>query len=364
VEQVAVEPQTKPATATTSVLFLRFLAFLLCAFLAACSKSETAEQGATRFFNLCVQKKFAEAYQSTAVRFRLERSDKYFEARVRELGLDHDIHLKWTAHEPRGRASQLTGAFSIPVGNGKDVEGTLVVTMVEEDGAWRVLEVQQPIRGTTRSENIFQVKARAEDGGMSLESHSFLEPVIAHQMPTEEQLRSLVESTILKFDASVKAGNFQAFYDFVSDRWKYRGAKPETVVDVAPAMTLGNRGKFSVFGSTQTKDDHNRDERLTVTALALEFQGFIDRRVDLSPVKGKKLLLDSPAFITSGGILTMSGSMDTFVFVGVTDPPTPLRLRFNLQYVMESNAWRVFGISLALFDPKEKEKEKEPSGER
>jgi len=329
------------------VTSLRLFLLLLCAALASCSKSETPQQGASRFFNLCVQGKFAEAYESTADRFQLERSAKYFEARVRELGLDHDIHLQWTEAEIKGRATQLTGAFSVPVEDGKEVTGTLTVTMVNESGGWRVLEVRRPLPGLPKGDDLFQVKARAEDGATSADSRTFLEPVRL-VMPTEEQLRKLVETTILRFDACVKARDFKPFYDFVSDRWKFRGGKPEGAAEAAPMLALSDRYMVPTMQNLQRKDFANRDERLTVAALTGEFQGFVDRRVDLTPIKDKKLLLDAPAFITSGGILTLRGTVDTFVFVGVTTPPTPLRLFFNLQYVMEANSWRVFGISLSL----------------
>ncbi len=308
------------------MLFPRFLAFILCAALAACSKSETPQQAAERFFSLCAQGKIGDAYQAAATRFRLERSDKYFEARVRELELDQDNHPAWDGNEKRGKAVVLAGTFK-PAGSSLGISRS--ITMIEENGAWRVLEVRQPKPGGDGSEDIFQVKTRAQDGGMALEAKPFLEPV-SQTMPSPEQLRMLVEETVLKFDACVKGRDFTPFYNFVSNRWKYRGSDPSRT-------------------SSKNVDFENREQRLTVTALTLQFQRFLDLRVDLSPVKGKPLLLDEPVFITSGGVLTLKGAFDTFVFIG-TEPPTPRKLKFQLQYVLEANSWRVFGISLSLSD--------------
>jgi hypothetical protein len=305
------------------VLFPRLFALILCAALAACSKSETPQQAADRFFSLCAQGKIDEAYQSAATRFRLERSDKYFEARVRELALDQDNHPAWDGNEKRGKAVVLAGTFKPP---GSELGISRSVTMIEENGAWRVLEVRQSQAGGQGSEDIFQVKTRAQDGGLAIEAKPFLEPVRT-VIPTEDQLRILVEETILKFNACIKAGDFKSFYDFVSNRWKFRGVDPA-------------RG-------TKNIDFNNTDQRLTVTALNLQFRRFLELHVDLSPVKGKALILDKPAFITSAGVLTLDGTFDTFVFIG-TEPPTPRKLKFQLQYVMEANSWRVFGISLSL----------------
>ncbi len=310
--------------------FLRTFALLLCALLAGCSKPEAPDTAAARFFALCAQGKLDDAYHSAATRFQLERSIRYFEARVRELGLDHDLHPEWSETARRNGTVTLEGKFKIPAAEERPEQVVpLSVLLSEENGAWRVLEVRQT-KGTAAGEDIFQVKPRQQDGGMALDAKTFLEPVMALVIPTEEQLRTLAEETILKFDASIKAGDFKGFYNFVSERWRFRGKDP------------GREGMSKI-------DLDNRDDRLTVTALTNRFGKFIELHADLSPIKGRKMILEQPAFITSAGVLTLNGSFEGQVFLG-TEPPTPRHLKFQLQYVMESTSWRVFGISLSMVE--------------
>jgi len=162
---------------------------------------------------------------------------------------------------------------------------------------------------------------------MAADARPFLEPV-AQMMPTEQQLQAIAEQTVLKIDRALKTGDFDALYDSLSDRWKYRGADPR-------------RGSLAKF------DMENREGRITVTVLKQKLQPFLDLKVDLSTVKGKKILQQPPAFITSGGTLVLCGVFDGYVFLG-TEPPAPRKLKFQFHYVKEANSWRLntYGMEL------------------
>ena len=71
-------------------MILRFLPLLLAAlFLTGCGDPKQGpKEAAAEFFAKCASGKIDEAYKSASKIFQLERTDKYFEARVRDLGLE------------------------------------------------------------------------------------------------------------------------------------------------------------------------------------------------------------------------------------------------------------------------------------
>jgi hypothetical protein len=158
----------------------------------------------------------------------------------------------------------------------------------------------------------------------------------ADLVPREQQLQALVEEALMQFDASVKAGDFTGFYEFVSDRWRYRGKDPRVLnyIGTDPARV-------------RASDPDNHDNRITKAALDRSFKPFIDARVDLTPIKGRKITLSEPASINTDGILTLTGRYETLVFVG-PPPPTSKKLSFKLEFVLEASKWKVFGITLSL----------------
>jgi hypothetical protein len=144
----------------------------------------------------------------------------------------------------------------------------------------------------------------------------------------------------MDFQDAVNRNDFSDFFVAVSDRWKYRGKDPR-------ALNYTGTDPRRLAES----DPQNQARRLTVEALRANFQPFVEAKVDLTPIKGKPMILTSPAHITSDGVLTLAGTYDNFVFQGGFSAQTR-KLRFKLEYVMEGSSWRLFGITLNLEQPR------------
>ena len=315
-----------------TMMIPRILLLLVTLAVASCSGPKTnPKDAAVEFFQKCASGNSAAAYQSASKVFQLERSQKYFEARVRDLGLDRVKSVEWSEPEARGETQRVRGKFSL----NDDKTINLVVAMVQENGEWRLLGATQTV--DDRIDDVFAVVARTEDSE-SDRKRAFVEPVDT-AMPSDRQLQQLVETTLIDFHEAIQADEFAGFFATVSDRWKYRGKDPR-------ALNYAGTDPRRL----QESDPMNRSQRLTVEALKREFHPFVAAKVDLSPIKGKKLILDPPAYITSDGVLTLQGHYKEFVFQGGF-PAQPRRLSFKLEYVFEGSSWKLFGITLNVVPP-------------
>ena len=308
----------------------RLLLLLVCAlcFGACGGPKQGPKEAAAEFFQKCAEGKVMEAYKSASKIFQLERTDKYFEARVRDLGLDQLKRAIWSEPEKKGETQRVKGDLVVH----EDRPLTLVVTMVEEEGQWRVLNAKQE-----KGEDVFAVVARTKDTQAEREK-AFLEPV-ATAMPSERQLQLLVEKTLMDFQDAINRNDFKDFFASVSDRWKYRGKDPRLL-----NYTGTDRARI------EESDPFNTAQRLTIEALRSNFGPFVEAKVDLTPIKGKSILLTSPAHITSDGVLTLAGTYKEFVFQGGFGAQ-PRKMKFKLEYVMEGSSWRLFGITVNLENP-------------
>jgi hypothetical protein len=313
-----------------TVRAIRHLSLLLFILLSGCGNNEGPKEAAERFFTLCTRGKPAEAYSSSATMFQLERSSKYFEARLRELGLDKVEDMQFGTMSRRGSAFVVPMKFKVTGNPALHLD----VSMIEENGQWRVLEVRKESPGGV-AEDVFLVKARGMDTELMSKNRTFTEPV-STALPTPEQMQELVEEALLQFDKSVKAGDFSDFFDFVSDRWKYRGKDPRIVNYTGSDPDL-----------IRQSDVNNTANRITKFRLQREFKPFVDNKVDLTSIKGKKMTLMEPAAMDTEGVLALKGRYDAFVFAGA-NPPIPKKMNFKLEFVLEGAKWKLFGISINL----------------
>lgn len=290
--------------------FLRVAALILAVMLAGCGDPPiTPAQAVDKFFENCGQAKYADAYASTTVPFRVEKSAKYFEARVRDLKFDKVSNFQWQEPQVNGDIAKRWGEITTP-----DTKKpmTIIVTMHRDGKSWRLHEVTM-VEDKARHD-LFADIARSIDM-IDAATRSFTEAV-DREVPTERLIRILVEKTLLDFNAAIKAGNFDEFFKTISDRWKYRGmTQRELELDLA-----------------------NLRNRISVTQLNHAFKGFIDARVDISAVKDAEMKLNEPARITSDGVLLVEGYFTT----------SPTRVLFKLEYFFEGGRWRLFGLSVDL----------------
>jgi hypothetical protein len=313
-------------------LSLVLIALVLC----GCSgRKDTPRDAAERFFKSCSSGQFAAAYEDASLAFKLTRTAKYFEARARDLGLDSAKGVRWGEPEPMGKAMRMRGEFSLNDG------GRLLLNaaFVEENGRWQLLEARSvPAADTGMAEDVFSVAARTKDTEKT-RATDVLEP-IALALPSEKQLRTLAEDSLMKFNEAVlNGGDFTALYESASDRWKYRGRDPRELAYAGsnPSRTAG-------------VDPYNEENRLTTAALRNAFDAAVRAQVDLSPIRGSRMILTEPARINSDGVLRMAGTFDCLVKQGGPSG-IPRKLDFMLEYVFESSTWKLFGITVNLVVP-------------
>ena len=288
----------------------RIIALIFAIALAGCGDPPmNPTQASDKFFAQCEERKFAEAYERATVAFRIEKSLKYFEARVRDLGFDRVKKFEWQEPQVKGDVAQRWGKITLPTGE----EMTTIVTMHRDGSSWRVHEVVRV--DTNERDDVFAVRSRTSD---TQDSIRFTEPVTM-EVPTERLIRKMIERSLLDFNDAVRAKDFTDFFATVSNRWKTRNMTRKEI-----DQELGNA-----------------KNRITITMLNTAFKNFIDAGVDLSGVTKSEMTLKEPARINSDGVLLVEGEFSAA-------PPTPLRTIFKMEYYFEGGRWKLFGISVDM----------------
>lgn len=278
------------------------------------------------------EQRFAEAYEGTASAFRFRRSLNYFEARVRDLGLCDARNVKWDDAQREGALATVRGVFTLK----NDSVLPLKLVFSKEDGGWRLLEARsEPAAGAGIAEDVFAVASRSKDT-VNTRSVEILEPN-ATDIPAEALLRQLAEDTLMLFNEAIQnGGDFSALYAAASDRWKFRGRDPREL-----AYMGTDRERLEKL------DPFNNENRLTIAALHKAFEAAIEAKVDISPIRGKKMILSEPARVNSDGVLVLNGTFDATV-IQASMPGVPRRVVFLLEYVHEASQWRLFGLTVNI----------------
>ena len=313
--------------------FPRTLALCFTALLCGCEdRSRTPRDVAEEMSQMFSQQRIADAYQQTASAFRFTRSANYFEARVRDLGLCDASEVKWGEAARHGRLATVRGVFTLKDGS----KFPLNFTLSMEDGSWRLIEAKSdPGPGTGAVEEVFAVASRTRDTS-SARAMEILEPN-ALGVPSEPQLRQLAEDTLLLLNEAMQnGGDFAALYASASDRWKFRGRDPR---------------ELAYGGSDPARltklDPFNNENRLTAAALHNAFAAAVEARVDLAPIKGRRMILFQPARVNSDGVLNLNGTFGTAVYQASL-PGSPRMLKFALEYVCEAGHWKLFGLTVQI----------------
>ena len=305
----------------------RLFTLCLALFLAACGgQKETPREAAERFFSQCSTAKSAEAYAGASTVFRLERTQRYFEARVRDIGLDTATGAELGELVAKGKTVTLPASVKLKDGTALALE----VSMIQEAGQWRLFSARNMAGG----EDVFESTNRAMDN--MAEGARSLTDALTKTIPTEHQLQQLAERTLLTFNDALLKGDFNDFHASTSERWRYRGK-------ASRALNYSGREAKKLGDS----DPENRAERLTVGALDRAFRGFIEAKVDLSTVTAAKLIFDEPPALNTNAVLNLHGHLDGVVFKSGL-PPIPNKLNFNLEYVLEGAKWMLFGITINI----------------
>jgi hypothetical protein len=115
-------------------------------------------------------------------------------------------------------------------------------------------------------------------------------------VPPGPERERLVAESLLGFNGAVRARDFTAFYRTLSELWK---------------------------------------KETTPKQLQQTFQVFLDRDIDIGPVKDLKPRI-ARASVNDRGVLAVAGHY----------PTRPSRVQFDMEYVRESGAWKLSGITV------------------
>lgn len=117
-------------------------------------------------------------------------------------------------------------------------------------------------------------------------------------VPSERDMEDLVQETLLDFNDAVQKGDFTDFHEKISNVWK----------------------------STSSPEKFNEG-----------FKQFIEKKVDISDIKGKTATFDPQPTVTTKGkykVLSATGKYDTY----------PLPVRFENEYIKEGGTWKLISI--------------------
>ena len=117
------------------------------------------------------------------------------------------------------------------------------------------------------------------------------------QLPTDEKSKALVLESLLDFNKAIQDKSFDEFHSKISRAWQ---------------------------------------EQITGDKLKEIFQQFIDKKMNISGIKTVDPILSEPPQFNSDGLLVLKGYY----------PTHPLKVNFQLKYVYEHPAWKLFGINV------------------
>lgn len=266
--------------------FIRCAALSCGLVLASCGKKEDPATTAKIFFALIEAGRMEEAYRDTALGLKAQQSLKFFEQTAKELGLGE--YAAMTAGPPTFQRN--TAKLNIEITNTTGAKRTLIVTLVDERGAWRVFSIRTPRSTETGvSGNLFGAVGKGP---------AFTD-ALSRPMPTEAEARALIEDSLLLFNAGIQESSFDNFYELIARGWQ---------------------------------------DQLTKGQLTRTFQPFIDQRVNLAGIHGVQPVFDEAPAISTEGLLTVRGYY----------PTQPLRVLFALKFMYELPKWKLFGLDVSL----------------
>jgi hypothetical protein len=118
-------------------------------------------------------------------------------------------------------------------------------------------------------------------------------------VPPAAELERMAAEALLAFNRAVQAGDFTAFYGTLSELWK---------------------------------------KQTTPEKLRATFREFIDKKIDIAPIRDLTPRFAPPPAVNEQGVLVVTGQY----------PTEPSRVRFELEYVREGGGWALMGITVRV----------------
>lgn len=248
--------------------------------------TDEAADGANELFAQLATGDVRGAYDATAPQLRERQSFEAFADATASLGLERFAEASWTNREITSDRATVEGTVTLTDGSEVDLR----VALVDIDGVWQVATFSSP---TTDGSLI--------GGGLP-------------DLPDQERIRALVQTTLGAFSDALVGADFTDFHAGISALWR---------------------------------------SQITAEGLQAAFQTFIDGGVTLTGIAQMQPEFSSPPTRDSDGALLLIGYM----------PTSPNTLYFRLRYIYEHPEWRLIGINFdnSPFDEPQTEQAENPS---
>lgn len=271
---------------------VRFALVAVAFVLASCSRPADPAAAARQFFEQLAAGKTQDAYASSAFGFQAQQPLLAFQAAARDMGLVGASSVEVAAPELDGNSAKL----DVTVTGKSGARQTLLITLQQESGAWRIFTIRTPRDVETGlSQNRFSLAGKS--AGLN-------QAGATRPMPDEATIRRVSKEAVQNFAVAIKSKSFEEFYSYVSAAWQ---------------------------------------AQLTQRKLHNAFQAFMDRGIDLTSLGQLEPVFDEPPQITSDGLLVLSGHYEA----------QPFWVHFSLKFMYELPDWKLFGIDVNLRKPPE-----------
>jgi hypothetical protein len=251
------------------------------------------QSAANAFFATLEKGDARSAYDGSAFGFQAAQTYDAFSSNAQQLGLIGGQPPTWSNQTVNGSEARLDGL--IVNHDGQPVNFSVTLTL--DGGQWKLFSLNTGNSGA--SENPFSLVGKGTD----------FNDVYHQPMPDPQELTDLTHETMRQFCNAIRVGNFHQFYRYVSREWK-DGAR------------LNGQAASQV----------------TEEMLKNHFQGFIDKKIDLSASVNVPPVWDKPPLINSDGLLALDGHFNIPKFT----------VQFRFEYVYELPHWRLFGMDIGV----------------
>jgi len=238
------------------------------------------------FFTLMKEGHYPEAFKSTAFGFQAQQSEAGFIATAKDLGLGNFQSMNWTVKSTSEKEAILDGVLT----NAEGANLPAQVDLIKEAGKWRIYALRTPVGdGSAHFVDRFNHIGAGLGFGDAL----------ARKVPSDTEVRALVDDSMRQFNAGLHKKNFTDFYSNTSRLW-------------------------------QSETSRERVEHA--------FKSFVEAQINIDSYKDTKAVFDEPPRLNSEGVLLVKGYY----------PTMPNRILFDMKYTFELPKWKLLGITISI----------------
>jgi hypothetical protein len=260
------------------------------------ASAQDPESAANAFFAALEHGDPHAAYDGAAFGFQAAQTYAAFISNAQDLGLIGGQAPTWTSKDVHDTETRLDGTVT----NQSGTPIKLSVTMTPDGTAWKLFSLQTSALGANAEpENRFTLVGKGTG----------FNDVYHQPMPGQTELDNLVHKTMAQLNEAVVSQDFHAFYTGISQQWK-----------------SGKRLTGQNLGG------------VTESILKDHFQGFIDKKIDLSAVAGLPPVYDQNPHIDEDGMLDVQGHFNA--------PQS--RVEFAFEYAYELPSWKLVSIEVGI----------------